>query len=314
MAPEKESTIAQSVIEALLDDSRLFPARHLLFFSDMTRDDLSQIVDVWPRVSVARKISLLSDLETMMEADSLLSCDALAKFALDDEDPQVRSRAISLLWECEDHKLVPVFNEKLDKDPSELVQVTAAAGLGRFVLMGELDEIPESAGRQAIALLKKKLAEKPPRDIQQEIMKSLAYTGGAQVSGLIDKAYAENDATWRLAAVIAMGRTADERWEKPVLDAIQDDSLPFQIEAVKAAGELELESARLPLLEMVEDEISDLELRLQTIWALSRIGGEDVREALQDLLESAEDEEEIEVLELALEHLDFSEELPDLDL
>jgi hypothetical protein len=57
-----------------------------------------------------------------------------------------------------------------------------------------------------------------------------------------------------------------------------------------------------------------LELRLHAIWALARIGGEDVKETLQALLDEADDEEEIEVIEMALEHLEFSEELPDLGL
>jgi hypothetical protein len=47
---------------------------------------------------------------------------------------------------------------------------------------------------------------------------------------------------------------------------------------------------------------------------LARIGGEDVKEGIQALLDEADDEEEIDVIEMALEHLEFSEELPDLDL
>jgi hypothetical protein len=65
---------------------------------------------------------------------------------------------------------------------------------------------------------------------------------------------------------------------------------------------------------MLESGISDFELRLHVIWALARIGGEDVKESIQALLDEADDEEEIDVIEMALEHLEFSEELPDLDL
>jgi HEAT repeat protein len=308
------STLVQPVIEALLDTTQVFPARYLTFFSDISRPAMQALREAWPSVPVERKISLLSDLETFMEADSLLSFDEVAKFALDDEDPHVRSRAISLLWESDDSRFVEKLSEMLDHDPSELVQISAAAGLGRFVLMGELDEIPEKSFERALSSLRNKELKTPHKEIQQEILKSLAYTGSREINSQIQRAYEDPDPTWQLAAIIAMGRTADERWEMAVLDAMNSSIIAIQNEAVKAAGEIELESARLPLLEMLESGIADFELRLHVIWALAHIGGEDVKEALNNLLEEADDDEEISVIEMALEHLEFSEELPDLDL
>lgn len=308
------STLVRPVIDALLDVGHLFPARYLPFFSDISEQGFRSVCEVWPSVTVERKVSLLSDMELAMESDSLLSFDTLAKLALSDDDPGVRSQAISLLWESDDPAYLDTLMDILDSDPSDLVQVSAAAGLGRFVLMGELDEIPQRLQKLAISSLRKKQAEKPSKHVQQEILKSLAYTGSTEVNRQIELAYNESDPTWKLAAVIAMGRTADERWESKVLKDMESSNTSIQNEAVKAAGEIELETARLPLLDMIESGISDLELRLHIIWALARIGGEDVKESIQALLEQADDEEEIDVIEMALEHLEFSEELPDLDL
>lgn len=308
------STLVQPVIEALLDTSHVFPARYLPFFSDISEQGLKAVRESWPLVAVDRKISLLSDLELAMESDSLLSFDAIGKFVLQDEEPQVRSRAISLLWESDDFLYLEALMEMLESDPSDLVQISAAAGLGRFVLMGELDEIPKRLHKIALSSLRKKQAEKLSKDLQQEILKSLAYTGSAEVNRQIEQAHSDPDPTWQIAAVIAMGRTADERWESKVLNDIDSDLTVVQNEAVKAAGEIELESARIPLLDMLESGINDLELRLHVVWALARIGGEDVKESLQILLEEAEDEEETDVIEMALEQIEFSEELPDLDL
>jgi HEAT repeat protein len=202
----------------------------------------------------------------------------------------------------------------LENDPSELVQVTAAAGLGRFVLLGELEEISERSFAQAISSLQKKDLEKPHKNIRQEILKSLAYTGNREINKEIQSAMDNPDPSWQLAGVITMGRTADDRWETEVLKAMDSKNSAIQEEAVKAAGELELESARIPFLEMAESGIPDLELRLHVIWALAKIGGEDVKETLTHLLEEADDDEEISVIEMALDHLEFSEELPDLDI
>ncbi len=311
---DNSSILVKPVVEALLDINHVFPARYLSFFSDISEKGLQAVRKAWPKVAVERKISLLSDLETLMEADSLLCFDEMAKFALEDNDPHVRSRAISLLWESKESRFVEALAEMLNNDPSKLVQVSAAAGLGRFILLGELDEIPEKSFELALSTLRKKDLETPYKEIQQEILKSLAYTGSPEIERQIERAYADPDLTWQLAAIIAMGRTADERWELSILESMNSQIIAIQNEAVKAAGEIELESARLPLLGMVETGIADLELRLHVVWALARIGGEDVKTALHQLLEEADDDEEINVIEMALDHLDFSEELPDLDL
>jgi HEAT repeat protein len=303
-----------AVLTALLDNSQLFPENLLPFFSDIYPDDLEEVKKIWSKIALERRISILADLEDMMEADMMLSCDGLAKFALNDDFPEVRGNAITLLWECDDPKLAPRFVEMLKNDESELVQTAAAAALGKFVLLGELDEIPSSATVRTIKALVGKLRSKPTKEIHQEILKSLAYSSDPMISPMIEKAFMDTDLSWRLAAVISMGRSADDRWEKPVLQMIKSDDPELKNEAVKAAGELELSSARAMLLQILEDEEDDIELRTNAIWALSKIGGENVKSVLQRLLEAAPDEEEAEVIELAIEALDFSSELPDLDI
>ncbi len=71
---------------------------------------MKQLKKSWPEVSTRRKHTLLEDLEDLAEADTLTSFDDLARTLLDDPDPEVRTRAIRLLWECEDVKLIPVLS------------------------------------------------------------------------------------------------------------------------------------------------------------------------------------------------------------
>ena len=303
-----------AVLKALLDNSQLFPENLLPFFSDIFPEDLEEVKKIWPRIALERKVSILADLENMMEADTMLSCDGLAKFALNDDFPEVRGNAITLLWECDDPKLAPRFVDILENDESDLVQTAAAAALGKFVLLGELDEIPSSAAQRTIQALIEKLKSNPPKEIHQEVLKSLAYSSDPAITSLIEKAFLDPDPSWRLAAVISMGRSADDRWKKPVLQMIKSDDPEMKSEAVKAAGELELSAARAMLLQILEDEEDDFELRTNAIWSLSKIGGENVKSVLLRLLEDAPDEEEAEVIEMAIEALDFSSELPNLDI
>ena len=212
-----------AVLQALLDNSQLFPLELLPFFSDIPPADLNEIKKTWPEITLERKLSLLEDLEDKMEADTMLSCNELAKFALNDDFPEVRSSAISLLWECDDHKLAAVFGGMLENDESDLVQTAAAAALGKFVLLGELDEIPASAAERTIKVLIKKLNSHPFKELEQELVKSLAYSSRPEIATMIEKARQDSDPSWQTAAIIAMGRSADDRWEKPILQMIRSD-------------------------------------------------------------------------------------------
>ena len=71
---------------------------------------------------------------------------------------------------------------------------------------------------------------------------------------------------------------------------------------------MELKSARSVLLDLLEDE-EDLGLRRELIRALSKIGGEGVRDRLDELLDIETDDEEAGFIEEALENLSFTEDI-----
>jgi HEAT repeat protein len=105
-----------------------------------------------------------------------------------------------------------------------------------------------------------------------------------------------------------MGRSADERWQATVLSML-DHRLPLlRAEAARAAGELEISEASPALFELVRDPNAGV--RAAAIWSLSQIGGEGVRETLENLLAEADDDEETDFLETALDNLAFTEGMP----
>jgi len=304
----------EDILSALLDTNNPFPSQFLPFFSDISEANLAEIIRIWDNLAVKRKVNLLADLERAMEGDTLLVFDDIARFALKDNDPNVRSKAIELLWESEDPGLAVEFSFLLEHDPDENVQVSAAEALGRFVLLGELDEIPSRIAKETRQVLFRVLSSHPAKKIQQEIIKSLSYANLPEIGQEIGARFEDPDPTWQLAAIISMGRSANERWEESIIKMLNNPSLPHQIEAVRSAGELELSSARQILLEMLNNNIQDEDLRYQAIWSLAKIGGDEVRETLEKLLEDADSDDEADIIEMALEHLAFNDELPSLDI
>jgi HEAT repeat protein len=296
----------KTVLEALLDNSRTFPARYLNQFSDLNPTDLRALLKTWPQVAPRRKLALLEDLEDLAEADTLTSFDDLARPLLLDPDPQVRALAVRLLWECEDAKLVPVYLEMLNQDEDPAARAAAANALGLFVYLGELEKIPADLYHQVEDDLLEAAASAPEVLIRRRALESLGASSRDEVPPLIEAAYHEKNPDWVVSAIHAMGRSADKRWEKQVLSNLRNPIEEIRFEAIHAAGELELKSARPVLLDALEDE-EDLEGRRELIWALSKIGGEGVRNRLEELLDVEPDDEEAEFIEEALDNLAFNE-------
>ncbi len=314
MSEEKKETPFEQVLSELADESQPFSPKNLRAFSDLDNASLEKLKQAWSSVSIHRKISLLQDLEDLMEADTLVSCDALAKFTIQDEDPQVRSQAIQLLWDCEDVSLIPTFMNILENDPDEIVRGAAAGALGKFILLGELEEISREKSAPVVTKLLEVAQRKPEGLIQRKALESLGYSSEEIIPKLIDQAMRYDDSQWTASALFAMGRSLDERWEETVLEHIRHDDISIQIEAVRAAGELELKAANELLFELLDDEEADNELLYHIYWALSKIGGKGVRERLEQELENTEDEDLMDVLDMALENLDFTEDSQNFDL
>jgi HEAT repeat protein len=303
----------QTVLDALLSDRKEFPRRYLQEFSDIGTLELKTLLDVWPQVKPSRKLILLEELDALAETDTLVSFDDFARALLTDPEPEVRTRAIRLLDEYEDPKIVPSYLDMLRNDPDLNVRAEAANALNLFVDLGELEEIPRSIYHQVEdALLASANGEDDVR-VRRAALESLGYSSRAEVATLIDSAFHREDPAWQASSLVAMGRSADERWTDAVTRSLVNVDDRIRKAAVQAAGELSLPSVRPILLKMLGEEENDTILSA-VIWSLSQIGGEDVRTYLENLLDQIEDDEQIAFLEEALDNLAFTEDLDRFDL
>lgn len=303
----------QTVLDALLDDSKPFPPLYLYLFSDIKPGQLKPLLKTWPQVSLARQRALLEDLEELAENDTLLCFDNLVRALLKDPDPQVRVLALRLLWECEDTRLVPTFLEILTEDSDFNVRAAAATALGLFVYLGKVEEIPARIHHHVEEKLLAAARSTDQTLVRRRALEALGNSSRIEVAALIEAAYGEKDPDWKVSALFAMGRSGDERWGKQVLSNLRNRNEAIRLEALRAAGELALPAARPILLDMLADE-EDVETQHEIIWVLTKIGGEGVQDHLMELLEMTEDGEEAEFLEEALENLAFTEEISGFDI
>lgn len=305
----------QMVINALLDESKMFPPTYLRRFSDISKEELEQVEKIWPQVNPARRVALLEDLEELNDSDLTVSFKDFNRFALNDSEPGVRVIAVRMLWEEPENALAQKFTQMMDDDPDATVRSAAASALGMFVYLGELEEIPQPLHQQVVDDLLRVTSGPDTTLVRRRALESLGFSGREEVPPLIQAGFDSGDLEWMTSALFAMGRSADPRWEQAVLSMLDHDEQRIQAEAARAAGQLELAAAREILIDLV-GQYPDLDedVYANSIWSLSQIGGDEVGAVLENALEQTEDEDLADFIESALENLEFTEEFEVLDM
>ena len=297
----------QQLLDALLDANTPLNPRYLFRLSDLDGDELAQFKKTWPKIPVWRKQALMEDLETLGESDLLLSFEAICSFALHDDEPKVRLPAVRALWEYEQPDLIPDFLAILTKDSQAEVSAAAATALGHYVYLGELEEISPEVLHGVEDQLLQAADQAESTLVRRMALEALGYSSRREVPPMIETAYASGNKDWIASALSAMGHSADERWEPQVLAMLENSPPTIRLEAARAAGELEIHQAVRVLMDLLDDPEQDV--HDAAIWSLSQIGGEGVRETLDQMYEETDDDDESDYLSEALDNLAFTEDM-----
>lgn len=293
----------QKTLLALEDTDHPLQTIDLLPLSDLTASELQAFQETWQVLDQERRRSLVSALLEMAEDRIDTYFNGIYRWLIGDADPWVRTQAVEGLWEDEDVRLISPLIRLLQDDESSEVRAASALSLGRFVLLGELDQIDQSASaRIETALLTAYAADEQDTVVRRRLLEALAYSGREDIQDLIVDAYNDDDEAMRISALFSMGRNADQRWRDYVLAELTSENSAMRFEAARASGELELVEAVPELYNMLSED--DIELRDSAVWALGRIGGPAARRALQACRTSG-DEELREAAEEALAEMDF---------
>jgi len=302
----------EQVLDALLQEERTIQPVSLYRLSSLEGKERDLLDQRWPMIPVARRRTLLEELEAFAEEDTLLCYEPIARIGLGDSDPDVRVVSIRMLWDEESPGLENVLLNLQENDLDERVRAGAGSALGHFVYQGELDEIPAETLKVIEEQLLCTVHGPDSTLVRRKALEALGFSSRPEVMGLIENAFASADDDWVVSALFAMGRSADRRWAGDVLRVMNSENPLIRLESVRAAGELEIKRAGPKLIELLDD--ADGDVRGAVIWSLSQIGGQGAAEALEALLEENVDEEEVALLEEALDNLAFNEGFGSFDL
>jgi HEAT repeat protein len=307
----QDDTPFEEVLVALLDDEQVLDPGYLYRLSDITQDDRGDLTRIWSDIQVERRRALIEDLEDLSEDNNLLSFESVFRLSLKDEDSQVRfftTRAIEI-YDTDD--LIPYFLDVFDREESVDVRAVTASVLGKYIYRGELDKISAKLKKKIENKLLEILESGEPDEVRRRALEAVSYSSREDVKEHILDAYQSEKEDWVASSIFAMGRSLDTEYGDMVCDKLGHTSPKVRLEAVRACGELTLEDA-LPIIMDLLDDLPDI--REAAIWSLSQIGGEDAGPALQGLLDDEVSDEEIDLIQGALEKLDFLEDGMDMSI
>jgi len=293
---DKQAETFDALLDSLIDPTDRLRAALIYRLSDPAPEDFALLKQRWHEVPVERRQLLLSRMAESSETNFDLDFSTVAQFALQDEDPTVRRYAISALWISEDIATMHTLIHLLQMDEAAEVRAAAAEALGRFVLAGELGDLPDGSTAEAeSALLEVFDSDHEELDVQRRALESLAYSGREGIDDLIDSARQHESIAMQATALFAMGRSANRRWARYVIRALDEAEPELRYEAARAAGELGLASTVPRLARLARDP--DREIREAAIWSLGEIGGLEAQNVLLRLMNEEDDGDLLEAIE-----------------
>jgi len=260
--------------------------RYLYALSDMTPEQLNLFRASWATIATERRRLIIRELVEITEQSFAVNFDPIFFLALEDEDGQVRAAAIEGLWENESRALIAPLIRMMQSDEAEIVRAAAAAALGRFVLLAELEELDSATGARIEEALRATIANPVETvEVRRRAVESIGYSSKAGVRKIIREAYESEDEKMQSSAIFAMGRSADPYWRRVLLNELESRNPELRYEAARACGELELASAVPRLAELALHD-PDREVQQVAVWALGNIGGKEARRILEQCYES----------------------------
>ncbi len=273
----------------------------LTSLSDLSRAEVAEFAARWSAVGLKERELLIGRLAEMADDSVDLDFAPVMKVALNDAEPAVRALAASALWESTDREVARQLMSLLKHDRDDAVRVAAAGSLRQFVLLREFESFDAGLGDELVSALREVAQDhRSHPSVRAAALEALGPRSLAWVDPLIMEGYYSDDRALRIAAIGAMGASAEERWLEYLFDQLQSDDAEFRYEAATACGQIASEDAVAAVAELLDDE--DAEVAMAAVTALGEIGGPVAIEQLKSFQERAPDllmEVVAEALEMA---------------
>jgi HEAT repeat protein len=304
MEPAMSSPIEQT-IAALSNRNKPILSSRLADLSSLNSAELKFFERAWETIEPKRRRQIMYRLVELAEDNFELDFDSIFKGCLNDQDAEVRSKAIEGLWESEEASLIDSLINLLEQDSSQKVQATAAIALGKFAMLAELKKLRSSHKSKICQTLLAVINDKSkPLEVQCRALEAAASLSLPQMRKAIVETYQSGNPRLRISALFAMGKSCNPSWLPILLKELTSADAETRYEAAGACGELGEEEATPYLVELIHDP--DVDVQLAVVQALGKIGGAEAKGCLEKCLNNP-DEVIQQAAEQALRQLEAEE-------
>ncbi len=274
--------IEETIVELGNSDKPLLDST-LIELSNLSSEELEFFQCSWAAIEPKRRCQITHRLVELAEDNLELNFDSIFKHCLEDQDAEVRSKAIEGLWENEEASLINPLINLLEQDSLETVQAAAAMALGKFAMLAEHQKLRSYHVFKIQEVLLTVISDKNKSvEVKRRALEAAAPLSLPQVKTAIMEAYQSHDSRLRISSIYAMGKNCDPSWLPVLLKELASADAEVRYEAAGACGELEEEAAVSHLIMLIDDP--DADVQMAAIQALGKIGGTKARECLEQCL------------------------------
>ncbi len=277
---QKQEHTFDLALEALekADDVRI--ATMIGAFSDLTDKMEQRFLTVWQGLTPAFQETFFHRLAFAAAEDNLLDFTVIAFHGLRSPQAGIRWVALRLLEDVRKSALLEEMIRLADADPDTAVREEAVKGLGRFLVDCDLSERHQKRAERIRTALEQ-LRTSDNETVALAAMESLAFVDPGSIDEQVRACLIGRHSREVCAGLRAIQNSLNRKWAADVLDNLDEDNPDIRLEAIRAAGQLQLKKA-LPSLQrlLVDfDELDDDTLEA-VILAASQIGGNPVEKMM----------------------------------
>ncbi|MEO0565799.1 MAG: HEAT repeat domain-containing protein, partial [Chloroflexota bacterium] len=198
-------------------------------FSDLPADQQRAFKDGWCKLDKNLRGRVARQLVETSEADFEFQYHQIAIVLLQDDLPEVRKAAIELLWENDTVAVMDRLLSLLAAERDPLVKSEVLNALGRFIRLGEYEDIPaDDAERAQDAVMQVLKDPNASLLVRRRALEAISNCTRDDVRPLIQAAYESPQHDMRVSALYAMGRSCDSYWGEIVLQEMNSDNPEMQ--------------------------------------------------------------------------------------
>ena len=308
MAQKSKRANFDDVLKMVREHPENVFSRFARMLSDLSAERTAKLRSVLTEMSADTRRTFFSGMHETFPIAFEYNFAPIAEIGLDDPDGDIRAMSINTLSLEDSREIGSRVLRSAEEDPAERAQIAAIDVLGQYMLSEVLDEPIPVAGDKLHKALERLIEHKTPA-IRRAAIISYAVSETKRVNELISGYLAGNDRDELVTALRAVSLSMNESFAKSVLELINHDDDDVRLEAIRAAGVLQLKEALPALYEILSrfDSITP-ELLVTAANATAEIGDESSIDVLETLGEAVVDmdEEVTEAIDDAIDTLNMA--------